>query len=262
MYELAGAVAEAMELTGEENLGELVKTFTRHKANYSAAEKKKLSTLQGKIREKMSLILGDFAMRSEYKNRQTCLKSLAQEHILLQFAAKYDVISPDLFRLERIVEMKHPTNSNARDPIRVRMPLFMQMELEEPGPAKFEAKYREGSSSYNSIEIKLEMPVPPITRDAKEKAKQAAADFFEAYTGALRKPIIGDWLLQDGLSVSDKFAMNIYWIPRSEDIKSIVRVIERDPIIIAEAFNHNFLVAKWNVEGEMPFEHYLAEYKV
>lgn len=261
MYELVGNVAEERELTGEENLGELVRVFTRRKANYSAAVKKKLKTQQSRIREQMSLILGDFAMRSEYQNRQDSLSALAKEHILREFAAKYDVISGELFELERVVEMKHPKNSNASSPLRVTMPLFMQMELEEPGPAKFETEL-EGRSYSDRVEIKLEMPVPPITREAKEKAKQAAADFFEAYTNALRQPIIGEWLLQDGLSVTDKFAMYVYWIPRSEDIKSIVKVVERDPMIIANAFGSNFLVTAWNVEGELPFEHYLAEYKV
>lgn len=260
MYELTGVVALEKGLSGEENMEELIRIFTQREANKKSCSVEEVNTRQEKITEQMRAIISDVGMFHEYPNRIRSLDYLAKEYIVREFSTKYDAISDELFELKRIVLMEHPENRTA-DPIKVEMPLFFEQNLEYHRPISFEKTVSE--DRYSKVEVELEIPIPPITREAKEKAKQAQMDFLNSYSKALAEPILGEWLLRKGTSsISMNFNQSICWIPRSEDIKSKVIVIEKDPMIIARVYDHTFLVAKWMVEGELPFEHYLAEYKV
>ena len=54
----------------------------------------------------------------------------------------------------------------------------------------------------------------------------------------------------------------MYWIPRPQDLDIEVEIIDKDPFIAANAYDRHFLVTRWDVEGEMPYEHYLHEFGI
>ncbi|RLE47171.1 hypothetical protein DRJ25_03105 [Candidatus Woesearchaeota archaeon] len=109
--------------------------------------------------------------------------------------------------------------------------------------------------------ITIESKMPPITEEAKEKAKQAKIDFLQIYTKALSHPTIGDWLLRQADILNLNFQLYVNWIPSPDELKIEIEERERDPFITADIYDRTFLIAKWDVKGEEPFEHYLKEYK-
>jgi hypothetical protein len=34
----------------------------------------------------------------------------------------------------------------------------------------------------------------------------------------------------------------------------------KDPILVADLYGKNYLIAKWDVQGEEPYEHYIREF--
>jgi len=112
--------------------------------------------------------------------------------------------------------------------------------------------------SYKSYKIEIESKVPPLTKEVKEKARQAEADFFEIYSRALRRPVIGDLLMKN----KAKLELREYWIPSPSELDIKMEIINKDPILIGHVYDKAYLITTWNVEGEEPFEHYLKRYKI
>ena len=61
-----------------------------------------------------------------------------------------------------------------------------------------------------------------------------------------------------------KAQFNIIWRPMPEQLKAYLpplpERVRRDPALMLEFPQSLYLVKKWNVEGEQPFEHILKEY--
>lgn len=218
----------------------------------------KIKERQGKLQKQMQSILTDVFMPSETKGRAETINYLAQEYILNEFGAKYDELSPQLFELKRVIKLNENSSS-------IKIPLFAHASLSGDGYWKIDERVEESGfgREVRTQHVTIESKMPPISREAKEKARQANADYLQACSNALREPVIGDWLLKDPnfLYIGKDF-LHVYWIPTPDELKITVKTVEKDPLLVANVCGTYFLVAKWNLKGEMPFEHYLAEYKV
>jgi hypothetical protein len=260
--EIIGEIAEEKKLTGDENLQMLVSTFREKEAMFYKEHQmlpKMKSFLvnatakeQAKIGENIEALASGFPLPVEIENIEKAIESLVADYICTGFNMKYDLISEDLFNLER--NIKHQYNGKVID---LSIPLFASAEFGKE--TEWNIKRKVKSDSYHSDDITITASVPPITRDAKEKAKRAKADFLEIYSNALRKPCIGDILLKNPLTTKS-FNLSMYWIPNQEELSIKEVVKEKDPLLIAEVYDKNYLVAQWNVLGEKPFEHYLKEF--
>ncbi len=259
MIVFTGQVADEKELTGNETLEDLLKIFQLENAIFSSPVLPRVSGhVEAEIREQQEIITKEMeAIRretflpSETENTEYALRHLGLSYLFAELGSKYHEISPKLFKLEREVQVmldkrKHPTN----------IPLLASAELNEGSTWTYE----KSDESHNKI--KFSSKVPPIPKEAKERAREARADYFEALRNALRVPIIGDWLIARGHMHIYQQNLRVYWIPADEELKIEIEKANKDPFIISEIGGKNFLVTSWYVKGELPFQHYLEEFKI
>ncbi|MBI2507564.1 hypothetical protein HYV89_01290 [Candidatus Woesearchaeota archaeon] len=260
MYDLTGQIAEKRKLKGDETLADLVALFKEREAVFStpvlngvdAHIIKEIRKNQDIIGKQMASIIVDVSLPSEISYKEKSLNHLTIEHILADFESKYDELHPDLFKLKRNIEVSVQGNEYT-----VTIPLFAKNAFGADNVWGHEVKINKG---YNSHTVDFKSNPPPITRKVRQKAKQARVDYLESYLRALKKPVVGDWLLKyNGPKDLD---LQVYWIPKPSELNITVTTIDNDPLLVADAYNRKFLVATWNVEGEEPFEHYIREYKV
>src|SRR3989338_6086809 len=107
--------------------------------------------------------------------------------------------------------------------------------------------------------IRFAARAPPIPKEVKQLAKKASADYMEICSKALREPVIGDILLRDIETGKARQDLQVYWIPAFEDLEIEVEK-EKDPFLVSKIYDIHFLVARWDILGEEPYEHYLQEF--
>ena len=214
------------------------------KASYIAKARDKMKSLA-------SYLLREVPLVSQEAHIEDALDSLIRNYIAIDLEFKYDLIHPDLFKLERIIK----TTQDGRE-FKAVIPTFAHAKFGEDSwgydSDKENDRYRERISVYSEA--------PPIIKRAKESAKEFARDYFESTSKALKEEVIGDLMLRSNRHFQEPPNFEMYWIPLPTELKIEVEVIDKDPILIAHNLERNFLVSQWEVEGEQPFEHYLKEF--
>lgn len=260
--EFLGEVVKKKELTGEENLLELVSKFKEERALISEDSfpvmkkdlKRSIIDHQRNLQKTITRISGDIHLNTDSSRFKESLDFLLENYICSEFGMKYDKLSSELFSLKRIIPYKVDDKN-----LKIKIPLFASVNLYADGDWIFKDEITEGNGYSSKIyKINLTSKRPPISREVKEKARIAKADYMEIFSRALRKPIVGDLLNRD--SYFGNFNINIKWIPKPSELNIEVKVIDRDPILIAHVCNRNYLISSWNVEGEEPYEHYIREF--
>jgi len=272
MIQFAGPIAEQKDLTGSESLTDLVEAFTETPATLTNPPQdehaEQFRTRQQRLQNVIGQLLTEVPLPSQTKAIHQALNTLAAEYICSGFGRKYDRLSSDLFELKRAV--KCPVRriyDNEQTEFPVNIPLFSSVRFGSDKEWEFngsvsipKSKSRSGETSYS---VTLSSPVPPITRQAKEKARQARADYLEVYSNALRQPLIGDMLMQDleRFNTGGGLDLHVCWIPKANDLDIEVQEIRKDPLLIAELYDQTYLVAQWDVLNEEPFQHYIEEFR-
>ena len=260
--ELMGEVAEEKELTGNENLAELVNIFTEEKAvlagemfsQVRGSIRETITTSQDKLKCSIGRLVSEVPLPSQEKDIEAALNSLVEDYICLEMGLRYDRVSPQLFELKRKIECKVRQYSSVEG-VDVVIPLFAEVDF---GKSSWKL---ENACDFDGKEysVNIEAKVPPITRVAKEKAKQARADYMEICSRALREKLIGDILLKNPSSIA-KLDLRTYWIPSPSELEIEIKEVNKDPILVANVYSRHYLVTAWNVEGEESFEHYVREF--
>ncbi len=263
MVEFVGEIAEQRDLSGNENLTTLVDSFIEKKA--LIGEEPLLPKMEEHFRETITKehdetkrvvqnLINEVVFPSQEKDITNALRHLMVEYICKEFGMKYDRISPELFELERTISYRVHENRTEN----VAIPLFASVDF-GGGIWKLEKEVNDGNT-YNTYKIKLDSKVPPITKEVKEKAKQAIIDYMEIYSKALREPFISDVALGHLDFINPLLDLKTYWIPSPSELNIEVEKIEKDPLLIANIYNKPYLIAKWDVLGEEPYQHYLMEF--
>lgn len=282
MYELVGDIVEEKELDGRETINELLGKFTQKGALIKPNGllipgiyknfKKETSKKQELIVKHIGRILENMVFPYQEEDTIKALDTLALDFICLDFGLKYDEISKDLLFLQRKIKRgitfnDEYNNKEYNEEIIFEIPLFANSNL---GGSKWSYNVGEVSSSKNSRakhKILIESKTPPITKEAKEKLLQAKADFYEIYAKALRQEVLGTYLMTNMFRNNlreNSFSLDLYWIPSNKDLNINIEttVMDPDPFVLASIYGIKFLVAAWDVKGEIPYQHYLEEYKI
>ncbi len=260
--ELVGKAVKEKELSGRESLTELVDKFRGKKAlirdgNIPALNKEfkiEIRNYQNNLQKTMSKILSDIPLDSEFDRFEKSLDHLLEEYIYSEFGINYDEISEELFNLKRIIPYKKD-----REDIKITIPLFASVDLGSSKNWIFKEQINIGEG-YNrkTYDIELNSERPPITKEAKEKSRIARSNYMKILSNVLRERVVGDWLNRK--EYLENFDMKVYWIPKQSELALKISIIDKDPILIAHLYDKNYLVAKWNVDGEIPYEHYIREF--
>jgi len=246
-------VEEAAEKYGLENpvtLDEILERFIRETSDFEFPElddqsQEDTASKRRKILEGIRNLVGEVPLTCEREDIEKAKRGLLAEYLLSMFNGKYKVIDPKLFELRRRVRLEDDPEED------VAIPLFANVEV---GNREWEP-----TLTYHSRKIYLRARTPPLSREAIKKAKEVMADYHVVCAETLREPVIGTLLFNDlYLHRGDwaKLRLHVSWIPSDLEIHET----PKDPILTANFYNKYLLVATWNVENELSFEHYIREF--
>jgi len=196
---------------------------------------------------------------SEEKEVANARINLVRDFFESSFAKKYQAISRDIVDLTRKVKLEYSGQKGE-----IEIPLFSFANFDGE-PWTYKPDLIMGKDRYRN-DLTLESKIPPITKEVREKAKEAMAFFAETYARALRTPVLGDVLTRyrkEILSVLKEDPLEllkVFWIPDTSKLEVKVRKIDTDPVLMAALYKNLYVVTTWNVEGEIPYQHYLIEF--
>lgn len=180
---------------------------------------------------------------------------LIESYFSEEMGMHFDKLSPALFDIKRVIPYEVEKRHENSEEIQLQIPLFASVGL---GETEFVSK-EAYDTDLRRYEFKIRSFAPPITREAKGRIKSFQSFYMGALSKALNEPIIGDILLRDLVSGNALPQIKMFWIPRAEDLRIEEEVIDKDPFVAAKVYGTNYLVAQWDVSGEMPYQHYLNE---
>jgi hypothetical protein len=198
---------------------------------------------------------------SQRQHALIAMNAAQRAYFSKKISARYRRISKDILGLKRKITLEISEYSGRKYSLLI--PVFAYANLKE-NKWKFKA-VAQNDERYPPVEIELEAKLPLIPQSALGKAKEAECFMFELYIEALPSVIGNNLMFYDGTPNPARSMLNILWIPTSENIE--FKVLEppiksKDPALVIDWENCLYLVAKWNVEHEEPFEHYLNEYEI
>ena len=273
MHNLVGQIAKEKELTGNENIGQLVNKFMIRGGSLCENPSLLLPGMrkelildirkkQKRILKTIDSIMGIIPMPSEIYAKQDAQQSLIEDYICSEFGEYYDLLSNDLFDLRRRVE----SISEDKASLEIDIPLFVSVPFgsESVWKHSYDKEEKDDYGARHTYDVELTAKSPPLTSEAKQKAKEARANFSEVYAKALKTNIIGDLLMADieRFQKGGGLNLSVYWIPKPSelDIKIEHTLKDPDPLLVGKIYSRNYLITTWNIRGEEPYEHYLEEF--
>ncbi|RLE47170.1 hypothetical protein DRJ25_03100 [Candidatus Woesearchaeota archaeon] len=129
-YNFVGAVAEEYNLTGEENLGQIVQKFIERESALSRRNlpdidksiRNSIERKQKKIISEMQNLTTRIFLYAESEKVIYALDHLTRQYLLTEFSAKYDELDTRIFSLEREIDV---------DDEMIKIPLFFRSLIEE-----------------------------------------------------------------------------------------------------------------------------------
>jgi len=212
---------------------------------------------QENIKEALKKHVSRIALPAQWKNHQEVIHTAVKMYMYNAFGMHYDRLCPKLFGLERKEEV-YPEGKESQHPVEVTMPLFANTEV-----GNFNAKWEwnhETTGAYSNHIFKITSAAPLIPEQARKEVREARVRYHELCAKTLGEPILGDALQSHLESGKGSLDMTMYWIPSVEELHIEVETIDRDPFIVGKLYGKHYLIARWDVEGEKPFEHYLREF--
>jgi len=266
MIELAGQVAKERDLQSYRGFPQLVEVFKERGAELNNPQlhlpdispntyDEYMEGVEGEremIIKATGELMSEVPLFSQSEDMYLASRELVKRFLSSELDLKYDRISPELFKLERFVFCDVEGGGYGAS-----IPLFASVDL---GAKRCEYTI-EDLKSNRLVEIKIN--APPITREAKQKAREFASDYLRVLSKGISAPFVGDFILRDLRSDDsnlDKSDMEVYWIPTPENLEIKVTRIVKDPLLVGKLYDLNYLVAMWDVEGEVPYQHYLEEF--
>ncbi|MBI2631538.1 hypothetical protein HYW75_00870 [Candidatus Pacearchaeota archaeon] len=266
---IPGCLDEIMLVHNEErrariNYNDPFSVSSRNSPNFSTL----VNNRKAKIRKTLIEMIKDVGLPGENNSRNRAMNQLVVQYICLDFRKHYDLLSNELFSLKRVIKTDSARiiNTSYSSPkfaeTKFEIPLFFGANLSETY-SEFKASSEDNKYKY---EIVIQSRTPPITKNAKENARQAYSRYYKAVSESLEDNEIGQFIHKNIESKLINMKLRMFWIPKSSELKIEATAIDKDPILVAELCNHpeysgyRYLIDRWDVKGEIPYEHYLVEF--
>ena len=255
-----------------ETLGEALKEYTHKTKPKKETEQQVLDGLERLM-----------AMRPydcEKNDWAKAASKLVNHYFRIQLSHRYKRLSPEILQLTTNLEIPEMTRkySDEYRNIQLKMPVFAcviygKSQWSWEGEADCERK-ENGKWVEDTLDMTLTADTPPLTPDVKQAAAEADACAYEIFAKALRTPQLREILhnstyrnklcstMDVKLSNPTLAPLHILWRPDPEEIKVHLPPLppDPDPALLLEFGKDLYLITTWNVEKELPFEHFLMEY--
>lgn len=252
-----------MGLDATSTLPDIIHAYTEEKATlkeitfpeFIKQTKQDQKSYQKNLQRTAERLVKEIPFDHERVNLEKALDEIVEEYVCSEFGLKYARLSEDLFDIKRNIEYNLTDGKNYN----IQIPLLVSVELIDDYQSWIfdESKFEGGNYDRKEYKIKIESKRPPLSSEAKEKAKIAKSEYLDILSKALKVPVIGDLLMRKPIPSP---VMRLYWIPKPSELNIEVEVIDRDPLLTTEPFGRKYFVANWDVEGEEPIEHYIREF--
>ena len=270
---LANESMQTHRLSGDESIAQIIQKFQVGRELVTGASKEGLTYVESKraiCRQKLEALMHEVYYPSEMGAVEQAINYVPEAFICAELDAKYDQVSQGLFNLKRQLEINVSCRHypNTKDIAQCVIPLFVSAQLGSVG-----WEYREtvpvtckisNHAPQHTVDLALKSQMPPLDNNAKKKAREMIADVSMAYAHAFQTQGIGDVLLKRNCeSKESPLELKVFWIPRDKDLYIEAKMRpDPDPILIGSIHGVDYLIHRWNVQGEEPFEHYLGEFKL
>jgi hypothetical protein len=210
---------------------------------------------------------GEVLLPTEIHSTASAIENLVSQYIGLELRMHYDLLSGDLFKLKRTIEIKDAKVMNdaygrpETTPARFEIPLFFSVGLsgESSGDHMVHYNFRTEDSNYN-YGCTIDSEIPPITVEAKVKAREFRKRYMDTFSRALDSEIVGPLIHSDLETGRADPKLKMYWIPKSSELRINAEAFDKDPLLVAHVYNMPFLIHRWDIKEEEPLEHYIAEF--
>jgi len=206
--------------------------------------------LHSLIREK------GLALSFQRADMEKAVAHVIEDYICSEFELKYDRLSGELFDIRREITSNLKDNYGYTKDVNITIPLFARANLGEETWKLEEARDKDN----RTYDIKVFSKVPPITREVKEKAKQAEIDYMNIISRALKQQLIGDFIFGDLDTLEGTLNLKTCWVPKPSELKINIEERVKDPFLIGCLYGRTYLITTWDIEGEEPYEHYVREF--
>lgn len=278
--ELVGAAVRKKNLSGNENLSDLVGKFIDTRALPLKGEM--MPAIERHFRQELdqkrtnakktltSLAINSF-LPIEKDQRESAVDGAIGEYFRATFGTYYDRLSNDMFDLERREEFVVD-----EEKAKVDIPLFASVSVIYPSndwsfkkEVRLAKKDDYGFNKEVKHEIIVSSPVPPLSNKARRDSLLARSRYMRICADAYADSVLGVIFSEQvghariGRGKDICLDLDVCWIPSSKDLKLTLgktTIIDRDPILVGTIWGDSYLISKWDVKGEIPYEHYLAEF--
>lgn len=280
--ELIGNSVKEKNLTGNENMEEIVSRYVESRVFPGQGKmllpidihlRREFSQRKINAKKTLTSLVSNPHLPYEKKHYDNAVDHAISEYFRSTFGAFYNRLSDELFELKRNEEL-----IIRGEKVKVEIPLFASFPIIYPNEG-FDWTYRKtivlyeksdwGNYTEKNHEIKVSATIPLMSIKAKKDSLLAQSRYHKICSEAYANSVLGIiFTEQTGHARINRtkhigLDLDVCWIPSSKDLKLTLEkttIIDRDPILVGTIWGDNYLISKWDVKGELPYEHYLAEF--
>jgi len=209
---------------------------------------------ESKLLNAIKQIEGSRYLPSERETKKKVIKYAVGQWFSQKMREKYQELSPEIFELEREVEIT-PEEYNNKTFV-LRIPMFAEAELgKETG---WKRKFR--ISDYN---VTLFSKMPYIPLEVRQARKEAQTLAYKTYANALDNNLLNEIIFEN-----PEYAPNpadskllVLWKPKPSEIHAKAQRIDNDPVLVLR-YGKPYLVSTWKEPNEEPFMDIISACKI
>jgi len=194
---------------------------------------------------------------SEAKEKNACIERIVREWFSQRMRKKYDELSPEIFELQRDLEISkkhfkdrddHTDYSGEKQNIKI--PLLLQAELDKDEGWKGNYEYY----SSGTYKLTLFSRIPRIPFDVRKSGRETLALIYRTFSDALATEVLGDVITEhpDYAPHPHDAKLVVLWKPKPSDIHIEAKLIEKDPALVLK-WDKPYLISTWKEPDEEPF---------
>ncbi len=235
------------------------------------------STTRERILGKLEELLGKQPFDFERDAWRDAIITLADQYFILELESRYPRVAWGLFEIQTELEFECVRGSKRTyQTARVQVPVFHTLKFGDTHSKKVIKGFGEYKGYgedllKDELEWTLEVTSPHIPEEVRVKATEAEAFLHEVYAGALRERILRQTINlvrhtgneRKNIFDPSQARLDILWRPKPGEINFNLNLPpDRDPALVMEFREQNYVVTTWDVDRELSFRHYLKEFEL
>lgn len=244
-----------------ETIAEAITEFRQKKNTYN----------EEKVIEGIEKLLKAAPYKCEIASWESAVQALVDAYFRIQLEQQYERISAKILDLKASLTLDDWTATDRRTykKVNISYPLFALVDF---GANEYSwtgqgRGFRDSTYGEENITIELKAKTPPITKEVKQKAKEARAVLCDALANTYRHPLMGDFINREEHDFSPQNQnygkLIILWRPNQNELGiKITQPPNKDPALMISFRRELYLVTTWDIPEEKPYKALLKEFSL